>query len=158
LGWRVLTLVLAALLACGGLVLMYWSIFTNLKLVTRIPAWLIFTEGLLAIPFAACLVIMMMTHKAIYDSEAVEIRCAIPLPRLWFRFRQTGRMLRSDIAAKRNLSIFWPAYVLYPKERNKGKLAIWIPKEDDYFRNWIAGIPDVDRQFFWNRRKSNRKP
>jgi hypothetical protein len=156
LGWRVLTLVLAALIACGGLVLMYWSIFTNLKLVTRIPAWLIFTEGLLAIPFAAGLVIMMMTSKAIYDSEAVEIRCAIPLPGLWFR--QTGRMLRSDIAAKRNFSIVMPTYVLYPKERTKKKLGIWVPKEDDYFRNWIAGIPDVERRFFWNRRKPNQKP
>jgi hypothetical protein len=59
LGWRLVTLVLAALMACGGLVLMYWSIFTNLKLVTRIPIWLIFTEGLLAIPFSADLVIMI---------------------------------------------------------------------------------------------------
>jgi hypothetical protein len=158
LGWRVLTLVLAALIACGGLVLMYWSIFTNLKLVTRIPAWLIFTEGLLAIPFAAGLVILIMTNKAIYDSEAVEIRCAIPLPRLWLRFRQTGRMLRSEIAAKRKFINFMPTYVLYPKDRNQKKLAIWVPKEDDYFRNWIAEIPDLERRFFWSRRKPNRKP
>jgi hypothetical protein len=132
---------------------MYWSIFTNPKLVTPIPAWLMFTEGLLAIPFAAGLVVMMMTSKAIYDSEAVEIRCAIPLPALWFR--STGRMLRSEIAAKRNFSIVMPTYVLYPRDRTKKKLGIWVPKEDDYFRAWIAGIPDVERRPFWSRLKSN---
>jgi len=71
-------------------------------------------------------------------------------------------MLRSDIAAKKNVSILMlmlmRAYVLYPKERNTRKLTIWVPKEDDYFRNWIAGIPDADRQFFRKRRKSKRKP
>jgi hypothetical protein len=158
LGWRVvLTLVLAALMICDVLVLMYWSIFTNLKLVTRIPAWTIFTTGFLVIVGTAGLVIMIESYKAIYDSEAVEIRCAIPLlPALWIR--QTGRMLRSDIAAKRNVSIFWPNYVLYPKDRHQKKLAIWVPKEDDYFRDWIAGIPDMERRLFWGRRKPNRKP
>jgi len=136
--------------------LTYCSIFTDQKLVTHLPGWVMFTMGLLAIAFAAGVVIMTMTHKAIYDSEAVEIRCAIPLPALGIR--QTGRMLRSDIAAKRNFSILWPTYVLYPKERTKKKLAIWVPKEDDYFRNWIAGIPDLERRFFWNRRKPNRNP
>jgi hypothetical protein len=112
---------------------------------------------LLGIAFAAWLAIMTVTLKAIYDSEAVDIRCAILLPpSLWAR--QTGRMLRSDIAAKRKFSIFgfMPTYVLHPKERTKKKLAIWGPKEADYFRNWISGIPD--RPLFWNRRKSNRKP
>jgi hypothetical protein len=158
LGSRVANLAIAALMACDGLLLVYLSVFTDARRVIPIPVWVIVTLCLLAIAMVAYLVIMTVSLKAIYDSEAVEIRCAIPLPRLWLRFRQTGRMLRSDIAAKRNLSIFWPSYVLYPKERNKGKLAIWVPKEDEYFRNWIAGIPDVDRQFFWNRRKSNRKP
>jgi hypothetical protein len=144
---------------CDGLVLLYGSIFepffAGFKPVVR---WVLFAMALVGFAFSACLVIVAATYKAIYDAEAVEIRCAIPLPRLWLRFRRTGRMLRSDIAAKRNLSIFWPTYVLYPKERTKKKLAIWSPKEDDYFRSWIVGIPDVDRQFFWNRRKSNRKP
>jgi hypothetical protein len=98
----------------------------------------------------------METFIAIYDAEAVEIRCAIPLPpSLWSR--TTGRMLRSDIAAKRKFINFMPTYVLYPKGRNQKKLAIWVPKEDDYFRNWIAGIPDLERRFFWSRRKPNRK-
>ena len=137
--------------------LMYWSIFTDLRLVTAIPAWAMFTTGLLGIAFVACLVIMMETFIAIYDAEAVEIRCAIPLPpSLWSR--TTGRMLRSDIAAKRKFINFMPTYVLYPKGRNQKKLAIWVPKEDDYFRNWIAGIPDMERRFFWGRRNPNRKP
>jgi hypothetical protein len=155
LGWRLVTLVLAALMACGGLVLMYWSIFTNLKLVTRIPVWLIFTEGLLAIPFSAGLVIMIESYKAIYDPEAVEIRCAIPLPEVWFK--RTGRMLRSDIAAKRKQLNFMPSHLLHPKDQTKKKLGIWVPKEDEYFRNWIAGIPDVERRLFWNRREHNQK-
>jgi hypothetical protein len=154
-GWRVLALVLAALLACDGLMLLYWSTFANLTLV-RIPAWAIFTAGLLAISSAASLAIMMMTSKAIHDAAAVEIRCAIPLPGLWFG--RTGRTLRSDIAVKSNFSVRWPTYVLYPKGRTAKKLAIWVPKQDDYFRNWIAGIPDVGTWSFWNRGESGRKP
>jgi hypothetical protein len=67
-------------------------------------------------------------------------------------------MLRSEIGAKRKFINFMPTYVLYPKDRNEKTLAIWVPKEDDYFRAWIAGIPDVGRRFFWSRRKSDRKP
>ena len=63
-------------------------------------------------------------------------------------------MLRSDTAAKKKLgipSIFMPTYVLYSKARDEKNPMIWVPREDDYFRNWIAGIPDADKQFFRNR-------
>jgi hypothetical protein len=147
-------------MACDGLVLLYGSFFAaffaDFKPVVR---WVLFTMALGAFALSAWLVIVTMTSKAIYDPEAVEIRCAIALPSLvglWIR--QTGRMLRSDIAAKRKFINFMPTYVLYPKGRNQKKLAIWVPKEDDYFRDWIAGIPDMERRFFWGRRKPNRKP
>ena len=142
-------------MGCDGLFLVYWSIFAGLK---PSASWVVFWVGILGIVFFTAVAIATTTHKAIYDSEAVEIRCAIPLPRLWLRFRQTGRMLRSEIAAKRKFINFMPTYVLYPKSRNQKKLAIWVPKEDDYFRSWIAGIPDVERRFFWNRRKPSQKP
>ena len=81
------------------------------------------TTALVGIASFACVGIMIETCKAIYDSEAVEIRCAIPLPpSLWSR--TTGRMLRSDIAAKRKFINFMPTYVLYPKDRNRAKLDI----------------------------------
>jgi hypothetical protein len=66
-------------------------------------------------------------------------------------------MLRSDIAAKRKQLNFMPSYLLHPKDQTKKKLGIWVPKEDEYFRNWIAGIPDVERRLFWNRREHNQK-
>jgi hypothetical protein len=157
LGWRVANLAFAALMACDGLLIVYLSVFTDAKRVIPIPVWVIVTFCLLAVAMVAYLVTMTLSFKAIYDSEAVEIRCAIPLPpSLWSR--TTGRILRSEIAAKRKFINFMPTYVLYPKDRNEKKLAIWAPKEDDYFRTWIAGIPDVERRFFWNRRKSDRKP
>ena len=157
MGWRVAYLAFAALVACDGLLVVYLSVFTDARRVIPIPVWVIVTLCLLAIAMVAYLVIMTVSLKAIYDSEAVEIRCAVPLPpSLWFR--ATGRMLRSEIAAKRKFINYMPTYVLYPKDRNQEKLAIWVPKEDDYFRNWIAGIPDIGRRFFWSRRKPNRKP
>jgi hypothetical protein len=153
-------LVFAALMACDGLALLYGSIFAaffaDFKPVVH---WVLFAMALGGFALSAYVVITTTTSKAIYDSEAVEIRCAITLPslsQLWIS--QTGRMLRSEIAAKRKVINFMPTYLLYPKDRNQKKLAIWIPKEDDYFRNWIAGIPDVERRFFWNRRKPDRKP
>lgn len=146
-------------MACAGLALVYLWIFTDAKRVLHMPTWVFVATCLLAVALVAYLVITTMTSKAIYDSEAVEIRCAITLPSLvglWVR--QTGRMLRSEIAAKRKFINFMPTYVLYPKDRSQKKLAIWVPKEDDYFRNWISGIPDMESWFFWNRRKSDRKP
>ena len=85
------------------------------------------------------------------------MRCAVPfLPSLWGR--TTGRMFRSDIAAKKNFTVFGSilgsTYALYPKAPHTRSLLIWVPKEDDYFRNWIAGIPSTDKQFFRDRRKS----
>jgi hypothetical protein len=148
LGWRFANLAIAALMACDGLAFVYLSFFTNARRLIPIPVWVIVTLCLLSIAMVAFLVTMTLSFKAIYDSEAVEIRCAIPLPRLWLRFRQTGRMLRSEIAAKNKFINFMPTYVLYPKDRNQKKLAIWVPKEDDYFRDWIAGIPDADRRPF----------
>jgi len=156
LGWRVASIGLAILLGCNGLVLIYWSIFADIK---PYPSWAFFWTGLFGIALVAFMAIVTTTLKAIYDSDAVEIRCAISLPPSLLG-RTIGRMLRSDIAAKKKLgipSIFVPTYVLYPKARNKKNLMIWVPKEDDYFRSWIAGIPDADKQFFRNRRKSKQQ-
>jgi hypothetical protein len=140
-------------MGCNGLVLIYWSIFADIR---PYPSWAFFWIGLFGIALVVFLAIVTTTLKAIYDSDAVEIRCAISLPPT-LQGRTIGRMLRSDIAAKKKLgipSIFMPTYVLYPKAQDAKKLAIWVPKEDDYFRSWIAGIPDADKQFFRDRRKS----
>jgi hypothetical protein len=139
LGWRVAAVAIATVTGCGGLWLMHWSFYLDSKLAA---GWALSTVGSLGIAEGAFVAIAMTTSKAIYYPDAVEIRCAIPFP------RSTGRMLRSDIAAKKNRSILMPTYLLYPKERSERKLFIWVPKENDYFRNWIAGIPDADRQFF----------
>jgi hypothetical protein len=158
LWWRVTGLVLAFVSACGGFLLMYWSVFTDIGSIPgwHTAPWFVLTVGLLGVALALfCTAVT--TIKAIYDSDAVEIRGVIPFP-WWMGRSRTGRMLRSDIGAKKRIGFFFlpPTYVLYPRARNKWTLTIWIPKEDDYFRNWIAGIPDADRQFFRNRRMSNR--
>jgi hypothetical protein len=142
------------LYACVALVLIYWSIFADIR---PFPSWLFFWTGLIGIACVGYLAIMATTYKAIYDSDAVEIRSALPFPpSLWGR--ATGRMLRSEVAAKKSFSIFMPTYVLYPKARKTRNLMIWVPKEDDFFRDWIAGMPDADKQFFRNRRKSDHQP
>ena len=147
LGWRAAAMVFATLAGCGGLWLMHWSFYADYINSKLAAGWALFTVGSLGIAEGAFVAIAIMTYKAVYDLAGVEIRCAIP-----FRGLHT-RWLRSDTAAKKNASILMlmPAYVLYPKERNARKFLIWVPKEDDYFRNWIAAIPDADRQFFRNR-------
>jgi hypothetical protein len=155
LGWRVAAIGLAALMGCCGLLLIYWSIFVDTR-PFPVPSWMLFLTGLFGIAEIAYLAILTTTFKASYDSDAVEIRCAVPFPPSWWG-RTTGRMLRSDVAAKKKFgigSIFMPTYVLYPKARNEKNLVIWARKEDEYFRNWIAGIPDANKQFFRNRRES----
>jgi hypothetical protein len=139
---------------CCGLWLLHWSFYAEHVSSKFAAGWSLFALGSLYIAIGALIAIAIETHEAAYGSEGVEIRCAIPLPK-W-----TGWMLRSDIAAKWNASIFalQPTYVLFPKEPNKKQLTIWVPRRDDYFRNWIAGIPDADRQFVRNRRRPNRKP
>jgi hypothetical protein len=154
LGWCIVAVAFATVTGCCGLWLLHWSFYADYMNSKLAAGWSLSALGSLYIASGALIAIAMATHKVVYGPDGVEIRCAIPFPR-W-----TGWMLRSDIAAKRNVSIFWlkPAYELYPKERNQRQLTIWVPKRDDYFRNWIAGIPDADREFFRNRRRSKRKP
>lgn len=152
--WRAPAIVLATLAGCGGLWVMHWAFYVD-YINNKLPAgWVLFTVASLYIAGGAFIAITTTTYEAVYDLAGVEIRCAIP-----FRGMH-ARWLRSDTAAKKNVSILalMPAYVLYPRDRNAKKFLIWVPKEDDYFRNWIAGIPDADRQYFRKRRKSGRKP
>jgi hypothetical protein len=156
LGWRIVAIAIATVAGCCGLWLLHWSFYADYMNSKLAVGWAMSTLGSLYIAFGAVMAIAMTTLKAVYGPEGVEVRCAIPFPG-W-----NGLMLRDDIAAKANISInvlmLMPTYVLYPKEWNKKKLTIWVPKEDDYFRNWIAGIPNADRQFIRNRRKSGPKP
>ncbi len=44
------------------------------------------------------------------------------------------------------------AYVLYPRTREQKELRVgMLSSEDEYFREWMHGIPDVDKEFLRNR-------
>jgi hypothetical protein len=68
---------------------------------------------------------------------------------------KTCRIERADIGAKRVLPLPATTYVLYPVKREMRKMFVEVTFPlDDFFRQWMSGIPDVNRDFLHNRKRA----
>jgi len=101
--------------------------------------------GCLGLSLGSVMVISTLTGQIDLYADAIEVRSALPFG--------NRRLERKDIAAKLTMFIYVPTYVLYPRRKDQKKLTVSVMgTEDDYYREWMAGIPDADREFFRSRR------
>jgi hypothetical protein len=95
----------------------------------------------------AMVVASIKRHIDLYP-EAIVVDSGLP-----FGYR---RLERKDIAAKMITFVYVPIYVLYPKMKGQRALRVGTTgSKDDYFRQWMDGIPNADKDFlrkrFWHR-------
>lgn len=123
-----------------------WCYFAGIVLRGPLSAFAFTTVlGCLGLLLGSFMVVSTLTGRIDLYADAIEVHSVLPFG--------NRRLERKDIAAKLTTFIYVPTYVLYPRRKDQKKLTIGLMgTEDDYYRQWMAGIPDADREFSKSRR------
>ena len=106
-------------------------------------SWFEIAMVLLAIGMAALLLDMALSYEVVLSADEVVVRSKLGV---WNR-----RLARKEIAAKVVWSLLGRKnYILYPASRRLLGIAL-LGNEDDYFRKWMASIPQSDWRLFMRR-------
>jgi hypothetical protein len=83
------------------------------------------------------MIITSLRGRVVLYPDAIEIRSGLPF---WNR-----RLERKDIAVKVTRWAYVPIHILVPRDKAQKKLTVgMMGSEDDYYREWVAGIPDAE--------------
>jgi hypothetical protein len=139
---------LGAPLAVGGVVFLtapIWYSFVGIVPPNPLSALaLVVVLGCVGCGVGGFMAISTITTRVDLYPDAIEVRSALPF--------LNRRLERKDIAAKTTTYLYIKMDVLYPRNKGQKRLSLgMLGTEDDYYREWMAGIPDADQNFLRDR-------
>src|SRR5262249_8579640 len=92
-----------------------------------------FPVALACLPISVYMAVSALTRRVVLYPDVIEERTIFPFGR--------KRMNRLDIAHKQTMRGIATVYLLFPRDP-AGKIRNVTARDDPYFRDWMAGIPD----------------
>jgi hypothetical protein len=135
-GWRVFGIGFGAVMITIGVFLFATALFQHSSNFIAYPM------GALAIYMGFCLAANAMAGRVVFYPDAIEVS----------NFFKSRRLNRDEIGAKTFWNASCPIYLLYPLSRDLKTLKVEAAfRQDATFKDWMAGIPDANKDFFRQR-------
>lgn len=145
-GWRIL----AVLFGVCGVALGATGLYVTLDpgpSFEYVHAWPLLLLAIFEIAMALAFSVGLLTTRVELAPDRIEIYAHLFSRKLLRRC-----LLKTDIGAKKFVPLYGGAYYLYPRSRHQRRLAVSLNCVDEQiFRAWIDGIPNVSRSFLQGR-------